>query len=310
MLEQLGAGSGVGQARRHADAGPHVHLRVRLDAGLQATRHELGQRFGRTVGQDGELVAAEPADQRLRPQPGQQALCDRHQQRVAGVVAAGIVDVLEVVEVDERHAERLAGRHPTVHPLLQDRAVRQPRQGVAGRPVLQLALPALQLTGQPRQTPQQARTAQRDEDEQRRGSCHDQPEVVAAGTPVVPGGQGRGQQGDADQQQLPSIAPTRHGRRPRYAQLDHARVQGRRGQAGVEGEPAEADRGTGLVSPTEGVQDEQGVADQVGTDRERQPPAHPRGADPARDQAHQQHQQYDVEQGVGRGHRGCCGAAV
>ena len=56
--------------------------------------------------QDGELVAAEPGHGVLGPDHGGQGARDLDQQRVAGVVTEGVVDLLEVVQVDDRDGRR------------------------------------------------------------------------------------------------------------------------------------------------------------------------------------------------------------
>ena len=93
---------------------------------------------------DGELVAAEagervgPAKQLLEPA--------RHEldQLVAGLVAIGVVDVLEAVEVEEHHREPAAGALDAgkllVEPFPEQEAVRQPRQRVAAEKVLRMLL--------------------------------------------------------------------------------------------------------------------------------------------------------------------------
>ena len=55
----------------------------------------------------GELVPAEPGDAILRGRAGA-AVGELDQQVVADLVAEGVVDLLEVVEVEEHEAERLA----------------------------------------------------------------------------------------------------------------------------------------------------------------------------------------------------------
>ena len=57
---------------------------------------------GLVLGQDRELVAAEPGDQVVVADEAADPLGDRDEQRVAGGVAEGVVDDLEVVEVDEQ----------------------------------------------------------------------------------------------------------------------------------------------------------------------------------------------------------------
>ncbi len=91
--------------------------RLQLDAqlfGLERRRQHLAQLGHRLLGlahgerrqQHAELVAAQPrhhqaalGGRRLEPSR------DLHQQAVADVVAEGVVDVLEAVEVEQRHRQ-------------------------------------------------------------------------------------------------------------------------------------------------------------------------------------------------------------
>ena len=60
------------------------------------------------IDDDGELVAGEPADDRVRRQGGRQPVGNRLERRVAGEVTEGIVDVLEVIDVDVEQIQRFA----------------------------------------------------------------------------------------------------------------------------------------------------------------------------------------------------------
>src|SRR5213078_1550030 len=60
--------------------------------------------------QDRELVAAEPRDGVLGPHAAADTLTDRAQYAVADGVPEGVVDALEVVQVDQQHGEA-AARH-------------------------------------------------------------------------------------------------------------------------------------------------------------------------------------------------------
>ena len=67
-------------------------------------RHRFG--FGLQVhGQDHELVAAETGDRVAVAHQLRETAGDRHQQFVADLVAEGVVDGLELVEVDEQHRD-------------------------------------------------------------------------------------------------------------------------------------------------------------------------------------------------------------
>ncbi len=90
--------------------------------------------------QHGELVAAQPGHGVRGAQRMTQALAADLEQTVARGVAQGIVDLLEVVQVEERDD---GGRFRCEHlrdPLLEQRAVRQPGEGVGERERLQLVV--------------------------------------------------------------------------------------------------------------------------------------------------------------------------
>ena len=67
-------------------------------------------RVVRRLHQDDELVAAEARDQILGAHDPAQPRADLDEHLVADVVAEGVVDVLEVVEVDEREDRRFVAR--------------------------------------------------------------------------------------------------------------------------------------------------------------------------------------------------------
>ena len=72
-----------------------------------------------------ELLAAVAAGEVDLADAAEQDLADRAQDRVAGLVAMGVVDLLEVVEVEEDERERVAdavGAPPLEHELLVERA--------------------------------------------------------------------------------------------------------------------------------------------------------------------------------------------
>ncbi len=83
---------------------------------------------------DGELVAAEPRQHVIGAHGGFQPLRHLAQQRIAGAVAEGIVDVLEAVEVEHQDRERQAADAELavhlVEPGQKEGAVRQPGQDV------------------------------------------------------------------------------------------------------------------------------------------------------------------------------------
>ena len=91
-----------------------------------------------------ELVTAEARRRvRLAHQAGEAAR-RRHEQLVADAVAHGVVDDLEVVEVDEQHARDQrrppGGGELLGDPVLEQHPVGQPGQRVVEGPVLQLLL--------------------------------------------------------------------------------------------------------------------------------------------------------------------------
>ena len=110
-LEQLGA---VDQAvavchDRYADARVHPQRTVdQHDRGGERGEDAFGQRQGVAVvlDQHAELVAAEAGHAVSGTDRGGQPGGDGDQQRVAGVVAKGVVDRLEVVEVAEQNGQR------------------------------------------------------------------------------------------------------------------------------------------------------------------------------------------------------------
>ena len=99
-------------ADRDADTGRDGGV-VSVDAErvLQRRLDPLGHRdrvthVGNVLEQDRELVSTESRDRVLGPYAGLDPLGHRRQQPVAGVVTVGVVDRLEVVEVEEQHRDR------------------------------------------------------------------------------------------------------------------------------------------------------------------------------------------------------------
>ena len=131
----------------YGDPGHDVRQPQLLDdeLGGRARRDRDGLRgVAEVLEHDDELVAAEPHDHVALadavPQPGRDLL----EQLVADVVAAGVVEGLEVVEVDEQQRPAAAGLAPVQH-LQQEAPVGQAGQGVVvGEPV-DLLLGALAL---------------------------------------------------------------------------------------------------------------------------------------------------------------------
>ncbi len=128
-------GLGGGNSDAHLDINPGL---VQEERGGERLGDPLGGLLatGRrgTREENGELVPAEPADGVLGPHAGLQPLGDRHQQQVAVVVAKGVVDVLEAVQIEQEHRRlRLArpgGAQSQLTPNLEQRAVGQPGQRI------------------------------------------------------------------------------------------------------------------------------------------------------------------------------------
>jgi hypothetical protein len=96
-----------------ADAGPDGDLPADQGEGrAQGGDDPLGEEPGRVqvgvLGQDRELVAAEPADGVVLAQAAPKPAGDLAQQPVAGAVAEAVVDHLEIVQVDEEHGQAAA----------------------------------------------------------------------------------------------------------------------------------------------------------------------------------------------------------
>ena len=128
-------------ADRHADIlGADVDLE-RLD--IAAQRLEILHRLALAeIGHErAELLAAETRYQVLRARMARDGLGDGLQCHVAGFVAVGVVDVLEVVDVDDRRRDRLLAaqrvRQQRVAFGQEVAAVRQAGQEVARGQVLQ-----------------------------------------------------------------------------------------------------------------------------------------------------------------------------
>ncbi len=116
----------------------------RLAQRLQGALGQLvdGHLVGKAGEQDRELVSADTCHGVLAPHRRGEALGHLLDQIVAGSVPEGVVDRLEVVEVDEEHAHRLA--HPAgahqflLDPVLEEPAVGQSGEGVVPRHVRDL----------------------------------------------------------------------------------------------------------------------------------------------------------------------------
>ena len=136
---EVGGGHGDADRRRRARCGaarPSAPRMAALSRSATISTLVLARHVGHD---DDELVAAEPADAVVGRRTARDALRDVRQHVVAGDVTERVVDDLEVVEVDEHHAEpraraarRRAGRHRACR---GPRPGCQPGQGVVERPV-------------------------------------------------------------------------------------------------------------------------------------------------------------------------------
>ncbi len=132
-----------------ADAGTDVaFVLVELVAGAQRAEQAFGGQ-GRlaAVGrfeQDDELVAAESGHRILGTDAVEQPRGRLLEQLVAGDMAERVIDHLEVVEIDEHHAETFAralgARQRQVQAVVEQRPVGQPGQFVVRRQVLDALL--------------------------------------------------------------------------------------------------------------------------------------------------------------------------
>ena len=139
--EQLVIGIAMLGGHGDADGGRCFHLLPEDDEGLaHRLERALGQLIdGQLVDQsrqeDGELVPAHPGHGVLAADGVHQPLADLLDEVVARGVAQRVVDGLEVVQVDEEHAHRLA--HPArAHQLLLDPVLEEPAVGQPGERVV------------------------------------------------------------------------------------------------------------------------------------------------------------------------------
>ena len=133
-------------ARRHHDvlAGNPEGLGHPLQEALGDRRHVVLARH--VLAQEAELVSAEACGGVTWPHRALQALAECHQQIVAGRAPVAVVDVLEVIEAEQDHADGrpvCAGAlERTVEPVLEQCAIRQ-----AGERVVHGQVPRLHLEG-------------------------------------------------------------------------------------------------------------------------------------------------------------------
>ena len=95
----------------------------------------------------GELVAAQTGDGVLTANAEQQAFGRGDQQRIARGVSEGVVDGLEVVQVEEEHghAALASADHRVLEAFGEQRSVGEARQRVVEGAVLELLLGRTQL---------------------------------------------------------------------------------------------------------------------------------------------------------------------
>ncbi len=121
----------------------HLHrsLQRRLRRVGEGQRLVDARRARRAGRQHRVLVASQAGDQRLARRPGvgqcAQSLADLAQHRVARGMTERVVDLLEAIEVEQRHRHRPAAqalaRQGTGESLKEQRAVGQPRERVIAR---------------------------------------------------------------------------------------------------------------------------------------------------------------------------------
>ena len=149
---------GVGQvAARDGDADARAQLEpapAEVERAREREQDPLGDarravRLGEVLDQHGELVAAEPRDGVGGAQHAPQAPAHLEQHLVAAAVAEGVVERLEVVEVDEQDGDRrvVAALERVPDAVEQQRAVGHPGERVVERAVAQLVVAGAQRVG-------------------------------------------------------------------------------------------------------------------------------------------------------------------
>jgi hypothetical protein len=134
----------------HADAARHLQAQPvdddrRSNRAQQALDQGLAGRCRGEIGEDGgELVATQPRDRVHIAQRGAHPARDLDQQPVTDLVAMGVVDRLETIQIDVGEREELViAPHPPhvlAQPVGEQRPVRQAGQGVVPGDVLERAL--------------------------------------------------------------------------------------------------------------------------------------------------------------------------
>ena len=137
----LGGDGDPDRGRRRHRLAEDVEGRVH---GIERALGQLvdGQLIDESGEEDGELVAAHPGHRVLAAHGVDQSLAHLLDKDVPGGMPEGVVDGLEIVEVDEEHADRLAdaaGPHQLLlDPVLEQPAVREPGESVVPRHVRHL----------------------------------------------------------------------------------------------------------------------------------------------------------------------------
>ena len=127
---------------RDPDAGAQRHLDVRErerpgELGVEPDRDRVGGRgVGEVLAQDHELVTGQAGQAVTGPQQPGQPLGDRHQQLVADLMAVGVVDLLEPIEIHEEHRRDLLRAPPRAKRVLEQLQHQHPI-GQAGQGIVQ-----------------------------------------------------------------------------------------------------------------------------------------------------------------------------
>ena len=152
LAEHLVGAVLAGRADRHADAHVHPHaLTANLDPGLEVRQEPArnGDRVhlaARAVEEQGELVAAQAGRGVALAEAAAETVGDRAEQLVARVVAVAVVDGLELVDVEQEHADAgPAAVQRVLQPVVEERAVGELRERVVESLALELLLERLEL---------------------------------------------------------------------------------------------------------------------------------------------------------------------
>ena len=127
-----------------------VDRKRRLEDAGDALGQLIGRRLARDVlAEDHELIAAQPCDGVACPEAVHEPARHLEQELVSGVVAEGVVDELEVVEIHEQHrsaaVDALGPFEPVVQALAQQGSVGQAGERIVQGLVTDVLLGALAL---------------------------------------------------------------------------------------------------------------------------------------------------------------------